>query len=44
MGEIGTSGNNTTLLLPFPVEMLEAIEKISALVPGPNGRRDGAGS
>ncbi len=44
MGEIGTSGNNTTLLLPFPVEMLEAIEKISALMPGPNGRRDGANS
>ena len=42
MGEIGTSGNNTTLLLPFPVEMLEAIEKISALMPGPNGRRDGS--
>jgi len=44
MGEIGTSGNNTTLLLPFPVEMLEAMEKLSALVPGPNGRRDGSGS
>ena len=44
MGEIGTSGNNTTLLLPFPVEMLEAIEKLAALAPGSNGRRDGSGA
>ncbi|MDX6554521.1 MAG: hypothetical protein QOD86_716 [Miltoncostaeaceae bacterium] len=41
MAEIGTSGQNTTLLLPFPVEMLEAIERLSSLVPRPNGRRDG---
>jgi regulator of protease activity HflC (stomatin/prohibitin superfamily) len=39
MGEIGTSGTNTTLLLPFPVEMLEAFERLGAM--STNGRGGG---
>jgi len=40
MNEIGTSGSNSTLLLPFPVEMLTALTEIAAAAA--DGRRDGA--
>lgn len=35
MNEIGTSERNTTLILPFPVELLEGLRRLGAGVPEP---------
>jgi regulator of protease activity HflC (stomatin/prohibitin superfamily) len=39
MNEIGSSERTTTLILPFPVEMLEALTGVGARVPSRDGAR-----
>jgi hypothetical protein len=42
MNEIGSSERTTTLILPFPVEMLEALAGVGERVPSRDGA-NGAG-